>query len=147
MKRSKKATNHILIKAYTRSNLSTVEFAILKISPKWFDLANQRLVAIKDFKEGICIHSHSFWHSPLNFYKNPVDERLPDKILPKYEDLAFIILDPEEENTLPLVETGYGPHELIITKNGIAHFKAHGRYIGEVFLTEEFNLYKLIAKV
>jgi hypothetical protein len=147
MKRSKKPTNQIMIKANIRSNFYTVEFAILRISPDWVELTNQRLAAIENFEVGFCIHNHSFWHSPITFCKSPVGENLPSKILPKYEDWAFITLDTEEENTLPTVETGSGAHQFIITKDGIAHFKAHGRHMGEEFWTEEFNLYKLIAKL
>ena len=147
MKRSRKPTDHIMIKANIRSNFYTVEFAILSISPGWIELTNQRLEAIRGFKESSCIHNHSFWHSPITFYENPVGEKLPDKILPKYEDWAFITLNAEEENTLPVVETSSGAHQFIINKNGIAHFRAHGRHSGEEFWTEEFNLYKLIAKL
>lgn len=82
MKRSRKPTNQIMIKANIRSNFYTVEFAILRISPEWVELTNQRLAAIKNFEVGFCIHNHSFWHSPITFYKSPVGGNLPFKILP-----------------------------------------------------------------
>nr|WP_068890595.1 hypothetical protein [Pedobacter panaciterrae] len=147
MKRSKKPTEYIFIKANIRSSLYTVEFAILRISKEWVKLTNQRLAAIKNFEAAYCIYNHSFWHSPLRFYKSPIGENFPVKILPKYEDWAFITLNPEEQNTLPVIETSPGAHQFIITKDGIAHFRAHGRHSGEEFWTEEFNLYKLIAKL
>jgi len=147
MKRSRKPTEDIIIKANIRSDFYTVEFAILKISQGWVELTNQRLAAIKNFEAGFSIHNHSFWHSPLKFYKSPLGQNLPVKILPKYEDWAFITLNAEEENTLPVIETGSGAHQFIITKDGISHFRAHGRHSGEEFWTEEFNLYKLMDKL
>nr|WP_068886615.1 hypothetical protein [Pedobacter panaciterrae] len=147
MKRSRKPTDQIIIKANIRSKIYTVEFAILRISPEWVGLTNQRLAAIKNFEAGFCVYNYSFWHSPLRFYKSPIGQNFPVKILPKYEDWAFITLGLEEENTLSVIETCPGAHQLIITKDGIAHFRAHGRHSGEEFWTEEFNLYKLIAKL
>lgn len=147
MKRSRKPTNRIMIKANTRSNFYTVEFAILHFSSEWVELTNKRLATIRKIKDICCLYNLSFWHSPLKFYMNPVGENFPQKILPKYEDWAFITLDPDEENTLPAVETSYGAHQFIITKNGIAHYEACGKDTADTFLTEEFNLYKLIDKL
>ncbi|NRF40702.1 hypothetical protein [Pedobacter foliorum] len=147
MKKSRKPTNHVMIKAYTRSKFNNVQFAILHISENWAELINEHLEAIRDFKQDFYVRSHVFWCTPLKFCENPVGERLPEKILPRLEDWAFITLGPEEEKTLPELESDVGYHELIITKHGIAHYKAHGGHLGEVFLTEEFNLYKLLAKL
>ena len=147
MKRSKKPTEYVMIKASTTSNEDAVEFAILHISPKWIELTLQRLVAISEFKANMGLNHHCFWDEPIGYYSNPAGKDLSKKIFPKHDDWAFITLDPAEINALPIPKTSLNAHQFMITKDGIAHYKAYSKYSKERFETVQFNLLKLITKL
>jgi hypothetical protein len=147
MKRSKKPTEYIIIKANTNSEWDSVEFVIIHLSPEWLELTKRRLAAIKEFKENDGLNHHCYWDAPLGYYNSPPGQNLSKKIFPKYDDWAFITLDPEEENTLPVPENSLDAHQLMITKNGIVQYKAYGKHTSEEFWTEEFNLLKVITKL
>lgn len=147
MKRSKKSTEYIIIKAYTRSEWDSVEFAIIHLSPEWLELTNKRLAAIREFKENNHLNHHCYWDAPLGYYCSPAGQDICKKILLKYDDWAFITLDPEEENTFPVPESNLEAHQFMITKDGIAQYKVYSKYTSDEFWTEEFNLYKVIAKL
>nr|WP_068892243.1 hypothetical protein [Pedobacter panaciterrae] len=147
MKRSRKPTQHIIIKAYTKSKWDNVEFVIIHLSPEWIELTNRRLAAIREFKENAHLNYHSYWDAPVGYYSSPEGQDLLKKVLPKYEEWAFITLDPEEENTLPVPENVLDAYQFMITKDGIAHYKAYGKHTAEAFWTVEFNLYRVITKL
>jgi hypothetical protein len=88
-----------------------------------------------------------YWDGPLGYYNSPAGQDLLKKMLPKYDDWAFIALDPEEENTLPVPENSLDAHQFMITKDGIVQYKAYGKHTSEEFWTEEFNLLKVITKL
>ncbi|WP_316793955.1 hypothetical protein [Pedobacter frigoris] len=144
MKRSKVPTPYILIKASTTSKWDEVTFAIICTSDHWKALMNQRLEAISQFKTNRDFYCHVYWDAPLGYYTGTMPTNLLDKILRRHEDYIFITLEPGEEITLAKPINKLDVHQLFITRNGIAHYKAYGKYTGEEFRTEEFNLNRLV---
>ena len=147
MKKSKKPTEYVIISANTLSEWDRVEFAIIHLSPEWLELTNKRLTAIREFKENKDLNYHCYWDAPLGYYNSPNKENLLQKMLPRFEDWAFITLDPEEENNLPVPDTRLDAHQFMITKDGIGQYKAYGKYTTEEFYTVEFNIYKIINQL
>jgi len=147
MKKSKKLTEYIIIKASTTSEKDTVEFAIIHLSPEWIELTIRRLAAIGEFKENAGLNHHCFWEAPLGYYSGPKDDDFLKKMLPKHRDWTFITFKPNEINALLTPKSSLEGHQFMITKNGIAQFKAYGKHNTEKFETEQFNLLKLITKL
>ncbi|WP_316788849.1 hypothetical protein [Pedobacter frigoris] len=145
MKRSKVPTPHILIKANTTSVWDEITFAIIHTSEDWKALMAERLADISQFKSDGSFYAHIYWDAQLDYFTGAKLSNLFDKILRRHEDYIFIRLEPEEEYSLARQVNKLDAHQLFITKNGIAHYKAYGKNTGEEYWTEEFNLYRLIA--
>ncbi|TKC59100.1 hypothetical protein FBD94_16305 [Pedobacter hiemivivus] len=143
MKRSRKPTEHILIKANTTSDWDRVEFAIIYATASWKALIQTRLQAISQFKADKDFNCHSFWDRSISYYNSP-DRRIAKGILGRHEDWAYITFTPEEELTFMHPENQIEAHQLLITANGIAHYKAYAKHTDESYWTEEFNLNKLM---
>ncbi|SDJ49493.1 hypothetical protein SAMN04487898_10382 [Pedobacter sp. ok626] len=146
MKRSRKPTEHVLIKANSSSDSDRVEFAIIYATASWKALIKSRLEAIGKFKADENFSCHSFWDASLSYYKTADHGALMKEILSSHEDWAYVTLSPEEERTFQHPENQQEAHQLLITANGIAHFKAYAKHTFEVYWTEEFNLNKLMAR-
>lgn len=144
MKSSKAPTAHILIKANTTSEWDEVTFAIIHLSADWKALVAERLAAISQFKADSNFCAHVYWDVPLGYYASAIPSNLLQKILRHYEDYIFVTLEPGEEKTLDKPINTLDAHQLFITRNGIAHYKAYSKHTGEEFRTEEFNLNKFI---
>lgn len=146
MKRSKTPTQHILIKANTRSDWESIEFAIIYLTESWKALIASRLKAIKQFKADDDFNCHSFWDASISYYNGSGNRELVKEILPPHDDWAYVTLSPETERTFQHPDNLLEAHQLLITTNGIAHFKAYGKHTNDEYWTEEFNLKKLFNK-
>jgi len=147
LKKSKKPTEYIIIKASTRSKSDSVEFVIVHVSQEWVELTTKRLAAISEFKENKGLNHHCYWVEPVGYYNSPTSQDLLKKLLSKHEDWAFIELEPNEINSLPIPESKLNAHQFMITKDGIGQYKAYGKGTSEEFYIEQFNLYKVIIKL
>lgn len=144
MKRSRKTTEHILIKANTSSDWDRVEFAIIYSTAPWKALIQTRLQAIGQFKADNDFNYHSFWDASINFYNSPDQRALAKSVLTPYEDWGYVTLAPDEELKFQHPENQLEACQLLIRANGIAHFKAYSKHTDEVYWIEEFDLSKLI---
>ncbi len=128
------------------SKWDEVTFAIIHTSEDWKAKMKQRLEAVSQFKVDTDFCAHVYWDSPLGYYVGTTPGNLIEKILRPHEDYIFITMEFGEERTLDKPDNKLDVHQLFITKNGIAQYKAYGKYTGEEFRTEEFNLTRLIAE-
>jgi hypothetical protein len=146
MKRSKTPTQHILIKANTRSSWESIEFAVIHLTESWKALIASRLQAIEQFKADVDFNCHSFWDASISYYKSPGASELVKEILPPHDDWAYVTMSSETERTFQHPNNPLDGHQLLITANGIAQYKAYGKNTHKEYWTEEFNLKKLFNK-
>ena len=146
MKKSRKPTEHVLIKANTKGVWDSAEFAIIYITASWKALIQSRLQAISQFNTDDDFNYHSFWDASINYFSSPDKRSLTKVILSAHEDWAYVTLTPDVELTFRHPRNQLEAHQLLITANGIAHFKAYGKHPCEEYWTEEFDLNKLINK-
>ncbi|SMD16924.1 hypothetical protein [Pedobacter nyackensis] len=144
MKRSKNPTQHILIKANTSSAWESIEFAIIYLTESWKVLIASRLQAIEQFKTDNDFNCHIFWDASIRFYNSPGTRELVNEILFPHDDWAYVTLSPETERTFQHPNNPLQAHQLLITANGIAQYKAYEKRTNKEYWTEEFNLKKLL---
>ena len=144
MKRSKTPTAHLLIKATTDCSRDKVTFAIIHLSADWKACIRQRLEAISRFAATPGFSHHVYWESPISYYAEPIPQKIQDIMLRLHKDQLFIILDPEEEKSLAKPANHLETHQMCITQNGIAHYRAYTKYHSAQYYTEEFNLSRFI---
>lgn len=145
MKRSKKITPHLLIRARSRAD-DPVNFAIISLTPEWRELISYRLYTIEEFYTNKDFHCVSYWEAPLGFYYIPEQQVRDQGLMQAQEDLALVVLEPGELELFELPVNKLEAHQLLITKDGIAHYKAYAHGTGEAYWTAEFNLKRFIGE-
>ena len=145
MKRSKQATEFLLIRAQSRAD-DPVNFAILQCTAAWLQQISYRLIAIDEFCTSRDFHCVCYWDAPLGYYYISEQQIRDLGILEPYEDQAFISLKLGDLENLGRPKYKLEAHQLSITRGGIAHFKAFAFGSGAAYWTQEFNLNRLISK-
>ncbi|TKC59190.1 hypothetical protein FBD94_16800 [Pedobacter hiemivivus] len=146
MKKSTKPTEHVLIKAYTKSDWAGVEFAIIQVTASWKALIKSRLKAISQFKADRDFNCHSFWDASISYYNSTDKGALVKAILSPDEDWAYVTSFHSEDRTFKDPINRLEAKQLLITKDGIARYKAYCKYTGIEIWTEEFDLNKLFIQ-
>ena len=144
MKRAKQPTPYLLIKANTRADYDPINYAIIQLSPEWLELVSYRLYTIEEFYAGQDFHCLSYWDAPLGYFHIPDHQILEHDLMPAHQDQSFITLESAELDGLQWQGNRLEAQQLLITKAGIAHFKAYAYGSREEYWTEEFNLNRLI---
>ena len=144
MKLSKQPTAYILIKASTRADYDPINYALIHMDTQWQKLIRKRLKCIEQFCEGSAFHCFSYWDAPIGYYLITDQQILEQDLMPPHRDQVFVTLDLAELDLLQVPENRLEAQQLLITRQGIAHFKAYAFGSGEEYWTEEFNLNRLI---
>ncbi len=144
MKRSKQITPHLLLRAKCHAD-DPVNFAIVSLTPEWKEMISYRLYTIEEFYTSKDFHCLSYWEAPLGFYYIPEQQVLEQGFIQAHEDLAFVILEPGDLELFELPVNKLEAHQLLITKEGIAHYRAYAHGTGEAYWTMEINLKRFIG--
>lgn len=147
MKRSKKPTPYLLIKANTMADFDPTNYAIIHIDQEWLDFVHLILQSIEQYKPTKAFHCFSYWDAPLGYYHITEQVIAAHDLMPAGEDKAFIQLDAAELAQLQGPEDEMEAQQLLITENGIAHYKGYAKWVGTLYWTEEFNLKRLVAQL
>jgi hypothetical protein len=143
MKRSQQPTEYIFIKVRTNSEWDDCEFAIIHITQEWLQTMRDRLCAIQPFTNDIYFHKHTYWDMPCGFYDSPDDmdiNGLSDSVLNAGEDFAFITLDENELENLPVPQSTLDSYQLQIYNSGKIKYTALGKHTEEEFWTADLDL-------
>lgn len=145
MKRSKLPTSHLIIKANTRAEYDPINYAIIHITAEWLEWLRHRLTTIETYLAPVDFHCFSYWDSPMGYFY--IADHLINKydLMPRHEDQAFISLEDGDLEVFCPAENRLEAQQLI-TRGGIAHFKAYAYGSGEEYWTEEFNLHRLLKQ-
>jgi len=146
MKRSTTPTNHILIKAYTNSTYDNCDFVLARINEEWKSTMQKRLEAIEPFTNDSTFDHLAFWEV-RPFYQSPNSCSLADKILLDSEVSAFVILEPGEINRLPVPKDELTDHQIIIHRNGFAHFTAWSESNADKYWTARFDIIGILNTI
>lgn len=143
MKKSEKPTPYIYIRAYTRSEWDSCDFAIIKISKAWLYLLGERLELLEDFRDRLDFYSHEYWDAPYNYFVH-TDEDVQELLKDNTFDWCYIDTNPAELQLLKRPEAKLATHQLVVTGDGYAHFTAIGKSSEEEYWTAEFGICDLL---
>jgi len=132
----------MIIKASTNSDWDDADFAIIALTPSFKTLMYQRLSTVKLFEADESFHNLCYWDSPLGYYCNSKNNLYPETIILPGDDWAFIHLDTGEEQTFTKIKNPLEGHQLLISKQGFANFKAYSQNTCEDYFTECFSIEK-----
>ncbi|MDY5823619.1 MAG: hypothetical protein SPJ99_02005 [Candidatus Coprenecus sp.] len=136
MKRTEKATDTILVKAYTNSEWDRCDFAIVHCGEAWKNLIRKRMEAIQPIAEDSELCSVRYYDASVDFFQT--DDKDILKLL-EQEDWTFIEMDEDEERTLVSPENRLDTYRLYIFPKGGFMYSAFGKHTGEEFWTEELT--------
>lgn len=137
MKRTEKATDIILVRAYTNSEWDRCDFAIVHCGEVWKNIIRKRMEAIQTIAEDSELCSVHYYGASVDFFQTDDEDIL--KLL-EQEDWTFIEMDEDEERTLSSPENRLDTYRLSIFPKGGFMYSVFGKYTGEEFWTEELTL-------
>lgn len=137
MKRAEKATDTILVRAYTNSEWDRCDFAIVHCGEVWRNIIRKRMEAIQTISEDSELCSVRYYGASVDFFQTEDEDIL--KLL-EQEDWTFIEMDEDEERTHSSPENRLDTYRLSIFPKGGFMYSAFGKYTGEEFWTEELPL-------
>jgi len=143
MKRADKRTDYVLLEARTGSEWDCCAFVVIKITDGWLRQLQERYDRLEPFKDDLSFSGHSYFDSPEGYY-NPPDGWEVDELLEQGEVWTFVETDEEELSRLPVPENALDTHMMVLDKYGNARFTAYGKYTGEEFFTEDFNVMHIL---
>lgn len=136
----------MLIKANTRAENDPINYAIIHITADWLEWVRHRLTTIETYLAPVDFHCFSYWDSPMGYFY--VADHFINKydLMPRHEDQAYITLEDLDLEVICRAENRLEAQQLLITRAGIAHFKAYAFGSGEEYWTDEFNLHQLLKE-
>ena len=137
MKRAEKATDTILVRAYTNSEWDRCDFAIVHCGEVWRNIIRKRMEAIQTIAEDGELCSVRYYGASVDFFQTEDEDIL--KLLEK-EDWTFVEMDEGEERTLVCPENRLDTYRISIFPKGGFMYSAFGKHTGEEFWTEELTL-------
>lgn len=144
MKLSVKATEHILVKAYTNSEWDYCEFAIVYLSEQWKKEQVKRLELVTPLMGDYLFQSMNFYDTAVDFYRACDDEQTNIEEMLGDKEWIFVVLDKEEQDTFIIPENHMDCYRLVLHSDGTAYYTAYGKHTSEEFWTEHFSLHQLI---
>lgn len=146
MKRAEQATEYIFLRVYTNSEWDYCEFSLVQISSEWCKIMEERIRAIESFKDDLSLYCHTYLEEPVGFFETPddLDYSYAETILNKGEAWTFVSLDKDEIETFLYPESSLGACELVLLKDGSAHFSVLGKHTGEEFWTDSFDIHQIL---
>lgn len=144
MKITEKATDKILVRAYTNSEWDNCNFAIIHINDKWKDRMRKRIKLITPIaSEDKAFAAVQYYDTSVHFYHE--EEEWLDTILgSRY--WSFVELDDAEEKDFPVPENRLNIYRLSLFSNGVLMYAAWGKHTQEEFFTEELILSEILSK-
>ncbi len=88
-------------------------------------MVQQRLMMMRSLASDNDFYADAFWDPAIDYYRNPEDRDLVAEVLKHGDDWAYIVLEPGELESFVPVDP-LEAHQLLITANGLALFKAYG---------------------
>ena len=141
MKLTDKATNKILVRAYTNSEWDNCNFAIIHVKNEWKETIRKREELTKPIvsfdKSFICIR---YYDTSVSFYHRE-DEWLEELLGDEY--WSFVELDDNEEKDFYVPENKLETYCVSMFSNGVFMYSAFGKHTGEEFWTETMNINKI----
>ena len=139
MKRATYPTSHILIRANNSDDIEPVHFAIKEVTIDWLIMVQRRFMMTRSMASDNDLYADAFWDPAIDYYRNPEDRDLVAEVLEYGEDWAYIVLEPGELESFVPVDP-LEAHQLLITANGLALFKAYDKYTGAEYWTDDIQL-------
>jgi hypothetical protein len=150
MKRAIQATDHLILRAVTKSSWDDCNFALLHITPEWELIMSRRLMALQPFKSDFDFYCHTYWDAPLGYYSCKEESdigQLLQNMEQHHDSWAFVELDdPAEPEGLTMTESDLDTHMMMINADGGAFFMCFGKHTGEEYSTEGFSLTRILKK-
>lgn len=144
MKITTHPTDHVLVRARTKSDWDQCKFVLLHITKEWGLTMSRRLDAIHPFKSDPHLYCHTYWDAPLNYYTCPLQSdigRILSYLKMDHETWTFVELDdPEEPDRLETPHSDLDTHMMMINAGGNASYMCFGRHTCEEYATEGFSL-------
>lgn len=142
MRLSAKATEHILVKAYTNSEWDYCEFAIVYLSEQWKKEQAKRLELVTTLKGDYLFQSMNFYETAVDFYRVCDDEQTNIEEMLGDKEWIFVVLDKGELETFTFPENSLDCYRLVLHSDGTAYYTAYGKHTSEEFCTEHFSLHQ-----
>jgi hypothetical protein len=143
-------TNHLLVKASTDSDWDDCTFAIIYCTKHWLRLLAKRSSSRIPFEADGAFYSLTYWDNHVDFFvhidNGEEDSLSGSDLLPEDEKWAFVILTEKEVGRFKRPQNKIRAHQLKITMDGCAQFKAWGEDAKEIFYTEKFSIDSLIGQ-
>ncbi|WP_285055340.1 hypothetical protein [Pedobacter ginsengisoli] len=139
MKRATYPTSHILIRANNSDDIELVHFAIKEVTIDWLIMVQRRFMMTRSMASDNDLYADAFWDPAIDYYRNPKDRDLVAEVLEYGEDWAYIVLEAGELESFVPVDP-LEAHQLLITANGLALFKAYDKYTGAEYWTDDIRL-------
>jgi hypothetical protein len=143
MEKANTKTGYVLLKAFTNSEWDFCDFAIIEITDKWKQELQNKIDAVRLFKDDTTFFNLSFWESPLGFFKDADDMTPANEIIGEMEDWCFVNIGEEEIEKFSKPENRLDSRQLKIDKYCLVWFTARGKHTGEEFYTAAFDTSKL----
>jgi len=102
-------------------------------------MVQRRFMMTRSMASDNDLYADAFWDPAIDYYRNPEDRDLVAEVLEYGEDWAYIVLEPGELESFVPVDP-LEAHQLLITANGLALFKAYGKYTGAEYWTDDIQL-------
>ena len=144
MKTSLKPTEHLLIKAMTKSEWDDCGFAIIHITEEWKKIQKKRLEAVKLLENDYDFKCLNYADTNTEFFKFSEEHYLQVEEWLSERNWIFIELEKDDLKGLLQPENRLSCYQMLVYKNGIAIYNAFGKHTSEEFWTEEFSLTTLI---
>lgn len=147
MKRANKATEYLIIKAYTGSEWDCCDFALICITEQWKKQQSQRLERMKAFEGDDDFQYANFYDTAADFYQSSENDAFNIEEMFDGKDWSFVELDEDEEQTYTVPENRLDGYRLVLHTNGTAYYQAYSKHTSEEFWTADFSLHQLIKQL
>ncbi|WP_276091461.1 hypothetical protein [Pedobacter sp. JY14-1] len=159
MKRANRPTDFVMLKARTRSDADRCEFALLHVTEAWKVIMRKRLEALEPFKENTSVYCHTYWDSPMGYFRSRValnsdtdadhmsDQdciSLVDSVVLDGKTWAYIDLLSTDFALFEMTESRLDTHLMMISPDGIASYMCFGTGSDEQYVTEGFDLKAIV---
>lgn len=144
MKLSLTPTEHILVKADTRSEWDCCDFALITCDNNWKEAIRKRLEATASFNAPDSFISFKFYDNSADFYQSKDDEA---ELVSWEKEWSFVTLTEEEKESFDEPESRLEPGSLILYKDGTGFYKTYGKHTNEEFYTAELPFGRILESI
>lgn len=134
MKRSTTPTNHIAVKASTKSDWDQCDFAVISFTAEWLGIMESRLDKIMRFGSDVTFYSAVYWDAPDGYYVSTEEEL--DKLFSTGNCWEYVVLEEGDLERFEQPESRLDTDMMFVNAAGQIYYMCYGKHTGEEYSTD-----------